>query len=132
MFFLLIFYLCHAASFLPADISVVGRSTVSEGDDVEFRCTFSNTLHTLDECQLIQSYLRRNKSIIQVQVFNVTRKEATFTIGGAGMRDSGNYSCVVLPTQCIKEYDDILSGNNSVLLEVKGEDASSSWMQDAY
>lgn len=99
---------------------------------MEFRCTFSNTLHTVDECQLIHSYLRRNESIVQVQVFNVTRKEATFTIGAAGIRDSGNYSCVVLPTKCIDEFDEILSGINSVILEVKGEDASRSWMKGAY
>ncbi|XP_039652133.1 uncharacterized protein LOC120556552 [Perca fluviatilis] len=106
------------SNFLPADISVVGPSTVSEGDHVAFRCTVSVTLQTLGECQLIHSYLRRNETILQVQPFNVTRMEATFTIKGAVMRDSGHYSCVVLPSKCIREHEKTLYGNNAVLLEV--------------
>ncbi|XP_044063650.1 uncharacterized protein LOC122881459 [Siniperca chuatsi] len=107
------------AYFLPADLSVAGPSTVSEGDNVEFRCTLSDTLQTLGECQLIHSYLRRNETILQVQAFNVMRMEATFTIEGAVMRDSGHYSCVVLPSKCIQEHEEALYGNNAVLLEVK-------------
>ncbi|XP_078108691.1 uncharacterized protein LOC144519435 isoform X2 [Sander vitreus] len=106
------------SNFLPADISVAGQSTISEGDDVAFRCTVSDTLQTLGECQLIHSYLRRNESILQVQPFNVTRMEATFTIKGAVMRDSGHYSCVVLPSKCIREHEKTLHGNNAVLLKV--------------
>ncbi|XP_028431140.1 uncharacterized protein LOC114553866 [Perca flavescens] len=106
---------------LPADISVAGPSTVSEGDHVAFRCTVSDTLQTLGECQLIHSYLRKNETILQVQPFNVTRMEATFTIKGAVMRDSGHYSCVVLPSKCIREHEKTLYGNNAVLLEVTGE-----------
>ncbi|XP_026149938.1 uncharacterized protein LOC113122663 [Mastacembelus armatus] len=113
------FCLRHAANFLPADISTIGPSTVSKGDVVEFRCTFSDTLQTLGECQLIQSYLRKNETIFQVQAFNVTQMEATFTIIDAVMRDSGHYSCVVLPTKCIQENEKKLYGNNVVLLEVK-------------
>ncbi|XP_078017317.1 uncharacterized protein LOC144458587 isoform X2 [Epinephelus lanceolatus] len=107
------------SNFLPADISVVGPSTVSEGDDVTFRCTVSDTLETLGECQLIHSYLRRNETILQVQAFNVTQMEATFTIKGAVMKDSGHYSCVVLPSKCIQEHEKSLYGNNAVLLKVK-------------
>ncbi|KAK2853573.1 hypothetical protein Q5P01_006234 [Channa striata] len=107
------------ANFLPADISVAGSSTVSAGDDVEFRCTFSQTLQTLGKCQLIQSYLRKNESIVYVQAFDVTRMEATFTIKSAVMRDSGHYSCVLLPSKCIPDNDKTPNGNNTVLLEVK-------------
>ncbi|KAM7014909.1 uncharacterized protein LKV04_012367 [Tautogolabrus adspersus] len=106
------------ANFLPADISVSGASTVSEGDYVEFRCTLSVTLQTIRKCQLIHSYLRRNDSILQVQTFNVTKMEAIFTIQGTAMRDSGHYSCVVLPSTCIKKHE--IYGNNAVILEVKG------------
>ncbi|XP_038556406.1 uncharacterized protein LOC119889691 isoform X2 [Micropterus salmoides] len=108
------------ANFLPAVISVAGPSTVVEGDAVKFRCTVTDTLQTLGECQLIQAYLRRNETILQVQAFNVMRLEATFTIEGAVMRDSGHYSCVVLPSKCIQEHEKTLKGNNTVLLEVKG------------
>nr|XP_020511146.1 uncharacterized protein LOC110000228 [Labrus bergylta] len=107
------------ANFLPGDISVVGASTVNEGDYVEFRCTLSVTLQTIRECQLIHSYLWRNDSILQVQTFNVSKMEATFTIQGAAMRDSGHYSCVVLPSTCIKKHEEIY-GNNAVILEVEG------------
>lgn len=58
-----------------------------------------------------------------MQAFNVMRLEATFTIEGAVMRDSGHYSCVVLPSKCIQEHEKTLKGNNTVLLEVKGEGA---------
>ncbi|XP_029284391.1 uncharacterized protein LOC115006338 isoform X2 [Cottoperca gobio] len=108
------------SNFLPADISVAGPSTVGEGDDVTFRCTASDTLQTIDECQLIHSYLRKNDSILQVQTFHVTRREAIFTIEGAVMRDSGDYSCVVLPSKCIQEHEKTLYGNNTVVLKVKG------------
>ncbi|XP_060895434.1 uncharacterized protein LOC132975124 isoform X2 [Labrus mixtus] len=107
------------ANFLPGDISVAGASTVNEGDYVEFRCTLSVTLQTIRECQLIHSYLWRNDSILQVQTFNVSKMEAIFTIQGAAMRDSGHYSCVVLPSTCTKKHEEIY-GNNAVILEVKG------------
>ncbi|XP_018522300.1 uncharacterized protein LOC108876943 [Lates calcarifer] len=107
------------ANFLPADISVAGQSTVNEGDNVEFRCTVSDTLQTLGKCQLIQSYLRRNEIVLQVQVFNVTRMETTFTIEDAVTRDTGHYSCVVLPSKCIQSHEKTLHGKNAVFLEVK-------------
>ncbi|XP_051235720.1 uncharacterized protein LOC127351813 isoform X2 [Dicentrarchus labrax] len=107
------------ANFLPADISVAGPLAVSEGDDVEFSCTVSETLQTLGGCQLIHSYLKRNELILQVQTFNVTQMEATFTIQDAVTRDSGNYSCVVLPSKCIQKHEKTLYGNNAVSLEVK-------------
>ncbi|XP_034733910.1 uncharacterized protein LOC117948388 [Etheostoma cragini] len=106
------------SNILPADISVAGPSTVSEGDHVAFRCTVSYTLQTLGECQLINSYLRRNETILQVQTFDVTLMEATFTIEGAVLRDSGHYSCMVLPSKCIREHEKTLRGNNAVLLNV--------------
>ncbi|XP_053172112.1 uncharacterized protein LOC128355756 [Scomber japonicus] len=107
------------ANFLPADISMSGPSTVSEGDNVEFRCTVSDILQTFDKCRFIHSYLKKNETVLQVQMFNVTRMEVTFTIGGAVMRDSGHYTCVVLPSKCHQENKSILYGNNSVFLEVK-------------
>lgn len=119
--FLLIFSLCYAANFLPADISVSGPSSVSEGDNVELRCTVSDILQTLGNCELIHSYLKKNESVLQVQVFNVTRMEVTFTIGGAIKRDSGHYSCVVLPSKCFQDKDTIPDGYNTVFLEVRGE-----------
>lgn len=112
------------ANFLPGDISVSGATAVSEGDDVEFRCTVSRTLQTACRSKLIHSYLRQNETILQVQAFNVTRREATFTIRGAVLRDSGHYSCVVLPSKCIYGQEAKLYGNNVVFIEVKGEDIS--------
>ncbi|XP_033972069.1 uncharacterized protein LOC117471294 isoform X2 [Trematomus bernacchii] len=107
------------SNFLPADISVAAPSDVHEGDDVAFRCIVSGPLQTLGECQLIHSYLMRNETILQVQAFNVPGMEANFIIEGAVVRDSGHYSCVVLPSKCIQEGEKTLYGNNAVLVEVK-------------
>ncbi|XP_019119325.2 uncharacterized protein LOC109139642 [Larimichthys crocea] len=107
------------ANFLPADISVAGLSTLGEGDNVTLRCTLSVPPLTLGDCKFIQSYLTRNGNILQVQPFNVMEMEATFTIEGAILRDSGHYSCVVLPSKCIQEHQKILDGNNSVFVEVR-------------
>ncbi|KAI9546174.1 hypothetical protein NQZ68_029409 [Dissostichus eleginoides] len=107
------------SNFLPADISVAAPSYVHEGDDVAFRCIVSGPLQTLGECQLIHSYLMRNETILQVQAFHVPRMEANFIIEGAVVRDSGHYSCVVLPSKCIQEGEKTLNGNNAVLVEVK-------------
>lgn len=92
-----------------------------------FKCIVSGPLQTLGECQLIHSYLMRNETILQVQAFNVARMEAKFTIEGAVVRDSGLYSCVVLPSKCIQEREKTLYGNNAVLVEVKGENVSCLW-----
>lgn len=56
------------------------------------------------------------------QAFNVSQMKATFSIKGAVMRDSGHYSCVVLPTMCVQEQEREVHEKNTVLLEVKGED----------
>lgn len=100
---------------------MAGPSAVSEGDDVELRCSVSTSLQTLGECQFIHSYLIKNESIVQVGEFSVTRMEVVFTIDSAVTRDSGHYSCVVLPSNCIQEHKITIQGNNTVLLEVKGE-----------
>ncbi|CAB1420916.1 unnamed protein product [Pleuronectes platessa] len=109
------------ANFLPADISVAGVWTVSEGEDIEFRCAVSDALQTLGDCQVIQSYLRKNESFLQVQEFDVARRETTFFIKDAVTRDSGHYSCVVLPSRCIQQQEKTLYGNNAVLIQVEGE-----------
>nr|XP_040021540.1 uncharacterized protein LOC120810754 [Gasterosteus aculeatus aculeatus] len=106
-------------NYLPADISIAGPLAVSEGDDVAFRCSVSDTLQTLGGCPFIHSHLRRNETLVQVQTFNVNRMEATFTIQGAVSRDGGHYSCVVLPSKCVPEHEATLRGNNAVLLVVK-------------
>ncbi|XP_076012162.1 uncharacterized protein LOC143004879 [Genypterus blacodes] len=106
-------------NFLPADISVSGPPAVSEGDDITFRCTVSPPLQTACGSQPILSYLRKNETILQVQPFNVEQREATFTIQGAVRRDSGQYSCVVLPSKCIDGQEEKLHGNNTVFIEVK-------------
>lgn len=114
--------LCSAASFHPADISVAGPPAVSEGDDVELTCSVSGALQMLAGCPLIPSYLMRNGSVEQIKAFNVARMEVNFTIKDAASRDSGHYSCVVLPSKCTRaEGEMAVCGNNEVFVEVKGE-----------
>ncbi|XP_039466722.1 uncharacterized protein LOC116325532 [Oreochromis aureus] len=107
------------ANFLPADISIVGPSTVHEGDYVEFQCTVSQHLHTLGGCKFIYAYLRKNDTILQVQVFNVSQMLATFIIDSAVLKDSGHYSCIVLPSKCFYEHEYTVHGTNKVFLQVK-------------
>ncbi|KAL3992746.1 BAI1-associated protein 2-like protein 2 [Sarotherodon galilaeus] len=113
------------ASFLPADISIVGASTVHEGDFVEFQCTVSQHLHTLGGCKFIYTYLRKNDTILQVQLFNVSQMLATFIIDSAVLRDSGHYTCIVLPSKCVYEHEYTVHGKNTVFLQVKVDFISS-------
>ncbi|XP_035761960.1 uncharacterized protein LOC102788270 [Neolamprologus brichardi] len=107
------------ANFLPADISIVGSTTVHEGNDVEFQCTVSQHIQTLGGCKFIYAYLRKNVTIFQVQVFNVSQMLTTFIIDGAVLRDSGHYSCIVLPSKCFYEHEYTVHGTNKVFLQVK-------------
>lgn len=72
-------------------------------------------------CELVHSYLIKNVSVLRVQAFDVKQMKTTFTIDGVIRRDSGPYSCVVLPFKCIEEHETTLCGNNQVLITVKGE-----------
>lgn len=45
--------------------------------------------------------------------------KANFAVKDAMQRDSGHYSCLVLPSQCFRE--DRLTGNNEVALRVRGQ-----------
>ena len=113
---------CFAASFHPADISVVGPAAVSEGEDFQLTCSVSDALQTLAGCSLIPSYLMKNGSVEQVKAFSVARMGVNFTIKDAALKDSGHYSCVVLPSKCTRADGEMaLYGNNKVFLEVKGE-----------
>lgn len=114
--------LCFAASFHPADISVAGPPAVSEGDDLKLTCSVSGALQTLAGCPLIPSYLMRNGSVEQIKAFSVASMEVNFTIKDAALRDSGHYSCVVLPSKCTRAEGEMAPcGNNKVFVEVKGE-----------
>ncbi|XP_047436765.1 uncharacterized protein LOC125005455 isoform X2 [Mugil cephalus] len=110
------------ASSVPADISLAGPSTIHEGHYVEFRCSVSSVLRTPGGCQLIQSFLKKNGTVLRVQAFNITRMETTFTIRDVVLRDSGLYSCTVLPVHCIQEMQiHENTHENLVYLEVKGD-----------
>lgn len=85
------------------------------------RCSVSDTLQTLDGCQFIQSYLIKNGTLVQLKPFNATRMEVEFTVKDVALKDSGHYSCVVLPSKCIKAAETAHYGNNRVFLAVKGE-----------
>ncbi|XP_014849815.1 PREDICTED: uncharacterized protein LOC106922145 [Poecilia mexicana] len=106
-------------NFIPAELSIAGPFTVHEGSNVEFKCIFSEILHTLNNCQLIYCYLKKNETILQVQVFDLAQMEASFTIEGAVSRDSGPYSCLLLPSKCFQKQWNELQGINTVILEVK-------------
>lgn len=92
-----------------------------EGDDMVLRCSVWDTLQTLGGCLFIQSYLIKNGTVVQLKPFNATRMEVEFTVKDVALKDSGHYSCVVLPSKCIKVAETAFYGNNSVFLEVEGE-----------
>ncbi|XP_015246753.1 PREDICTED: uncharacterized protein LOC107095252 [Cyprinodon variegatus] len=112
------------AHFIPAVLSVVGPASVHEGNRIEFKCSFSRTLHTISNCQFIYCSLKKNKTFLQLQVFDVSRMEAYFVIEGAVGRDSGHYSCLLLPSKCYQTKWKELQGINDVFLAVKEESIS--------
>lgn len=113
---------CIAANFHPADISVAGPPAVSQGGDVQLTCSVSEALQTLAGCPLVSSYLMKNGNVEQIKEFRVERMEVNFTIKDAALRDSGHYSCVVLPSKCTRADEEAAPrGKNKVFLEVKGE-----------
>ncbi|KAK7913462.1 hypothetical protein WMY93_013673 [Mugilogobius chulae] len=109
------------ASFHPADLSLSGEGSapVQQGARTEFVCSLPNVLQTWGNCSYVQSYLMREKAIYQVQGFDVMQKEARFVIQDVVERDSGQFSCVVRPSQCFREDEERLAGNNILVLQVK-------------
>ncbi|XP_043953385.1 uncharacterized protein LOC122820212 [Gambusia affinis] len=107
------------ANFIPAELSIAGPFTVHEGSHIEFKCTYSEILHTLNNCQLIYCWLKKNETILQIQVFDLAQMEASFSIEGAVSRDSGPYSCLLLPSKCFQKQWNELQGINTLILEVK-------------
>ncbi|CAB1339521.1 unnamed protein product [Coregonus sp. 'balchen'] len=102
---------------LLADISLSGSSTVREGEDVEFQCTIIRAPQKIEMTS--HSYLCKNGTAVQMQVFDVNRMEATFTIKSVIKNDTGNYSCVLdLQSKPLENTDRKLYGNNSAFLQV--------------
>lgn len=112
---------CCAAAFLPAQISMVGSSTVTEGDIFELQCTVdANMVQKHTECTHIRSYLMRNNTVVRMEAFSIKDTKATFAIQDATLRDSGQYSCVVFPSRCVREEDAKFRGNNTLTVHVEG------------
>lgn len=112
---------CCAAAFLPGQISLVGSSTVTEGDIFELECTVdADTVQMHTECKQIRSYLMKNNTAVRTGAFSMKDMKATFSIHGATMTDSGQYSCVVLPPRCVQEEEAKFRGNNTVTVQVQG------------
>ncbi|XP_019908734.2 uncharacterized protein LOC109616565 isoform X2 [Esox lucius] len=101
---------------LPAVISITGSNSAKQGDVVEFKCTISDPIHT---SELVHSYLCMNGTHVQVQVFDVYRMEATFTIKDVKLNDRGNYSCVLDLQPKRNEFTERqLYGSNTAFLQV--------------
>lgn len=112
---------CCTAAFLPAQISLVGSSTVTEGDIFELQCTVdADTVQIHTECKQIRSYLMKNNTAVRTGAFSMKDMKATFTIHGATSTDSGQYSCVVLPSRCVQEDEAEFRGKNTVTVQVQG------------
>ncbi|XP_075907551.1 T-cell-interacting, activating receptor on myeloid cells protein 1 [Nelusetta ayraudi] len=108
------------AAFLPAQISMVGSSTVTEGDIFELQCTVdANMVQKHTECTHIRSYLMRNNTVVRMEAFSIKDTKATFAIQDATLRDSGQYSCVVFPSRCVREEDAKFRGNNTLTVHVE-------------
>ncbi|CAB1339520.1 unnamed protein product, partial [Coregonus sp. 'balchen'] len=92
-------------------------STVREGEDVEFQCTIIRAPQKIEMTS--HSYLCKNGTAVQMQVFDVNRMEATFMIKSVIKNDTGNYSCVLdLQSKPLENTDRKLCGNNSAFLQV--------------
>lgn len=110
-----------AAAFLPAQIKLVGSSTVTEGDIFKLQCTVDAALLKMHTgCRRIRSYLMRNNTVVLTEAFSTEDMEVTFSIHGATVGDSGQYSCVVLPSRCVQEEEAKFRGENTVTVQVEG------------
>uniref|UniRef100_A0AAV2LTR0 Ig-like domain-containing protein n=2 Tax=Knipowitschia caucasica TaxID=637954 RepID=A0AAV2LTR0_KNICA len=108
------------ANVVAADLSLLGPPSISQGARVTFVCSLPNVLQTMGDCDSVQSYLMRDGVILQVQGFELKNSSATFVIQDIVQRDAGQYSCVVRPSQCFKQDEDRVTGNNVINLQVKG------------
>ena len=102
---------------IPADL-VTGPSIVREGDDVEFTCRISDPQKVANS-SFVHCYLIKNGAIVLVQVFDIQKMEAIFTIRALSNAASGNYSCVLLLLDSLPKKDAELHGSTAVFLEVK-------------
>ncbi|KAL1007193.1 hypothetical protein UPYG_G00083290 [Umbra pygmaea] len=105
---------------LPADISPTGLRKVKWGESVEFKCTISDLrFQTEDMSIIVHSYLCKNGTVVQMQIFDVKNMEATFTLKSVIRSDTGNYSCVIdLQPNIFDKTDCKLYGNNETFLNV--------------
>ncbi|XP_062327757.1 uncharacterized protein LOC134028292 [Osmerus eperlanus] len=102
---------------IPADL-VTGPSIVREGDDVEFTCRMSDPQKVANS-SFVHCYLVKNGAIVLVQVFDIQKMKAIFTIRTLSNAASGNYSCVLLLLDSLPKKDAELHGSTAVFLQVK-------------
>ena len=107
----------YPETLIPAEL-VTGPSIVREGDDVEFTCQILDPQKVANS-SFVHCYLIKNRAIVLVQVFDIQKMKAIFTIKALSNAASGNYSCVLLLLDSLTKKDAELHGSTAVSLQVK-------------
>ncbi|XP_049330066.1 uncharacterized protein LOC111197487 isoform X1 [Astyanax mexicanus] len=81
-------------SFVPAYLTVL-EDGVKEGSDAEFKCSSLIRPYT-DSDSRIYAYLCKNRTVIQVNVWNTEKNETIFILKNVKRADSGKYLCVLM------------------------------------
>ncbi|XP_048087688.1 uncharacterized protein LOC125286551 isoform X2 [Alosa alosa] len=99
--------------FVHPAIITVDESKVSQGAEVEFRCTSEESPDT----DILHAYLCKNHRVTDVNIWDSVKKQARFHMGRVQVDGSGNYSCVLSQRLlAAKELD--MCGRNAVFLQV--------------
>ncbi|XP_076148963.1 uncharacterized protein LOC143133051 [Alosa pseudoharengus] len=77
-------------SLYPAVIAV-DDSRVRRGADVHFRCSSTDAPDT----DVLHAYFCRNQTIIDIEMWDAQKKQASFHLRSVQEDDAGSYSCVV-------------------------------------
>ncbi|XP_062380717.1 uncharacterized protein LOC134068919 [Sardina pilchardus] len=99
-------------SLYPANIAV-DESRVRKGSDVRFRCSSTDA----PDASVLHAYFCRSQTIVDIEMFDSQKKQASFHLRNVQEDDAGSYCCVV-SDRLLAEKELEACGNTSVSLTV--------------
>ncbi|XP_062380224.1 uncharacterized protein LOC134068557 [Sardina pilchardus] len=111
----------HGENFISIRVTdihpaIIAAKSMESGAEVDLSCSSSDASDT----SLFLAYLCRNRTIIDVQMWNSQKKQASFHLRTLQGSDTGSYSCV-LSEHPLAATELDTCGVNSVFLRVYGD-----------